>query len=101
MTALLSVSGDPNNHNPTAKWAPFYIACNGDVYNSYLEGSNHDRGLSRVYFDMRNFGLGLALGVILAACAYKPYEIEAKYQRNVEHGIAIKPLAPCDIRPVQ
>jgi hypothetical protein len=38
---------------------------------------------------MRNFGLGLVLGVILAVCGYKPYAIETEYRRNIERGISL------------
>ena len=31
--------------------------------------------------------LGAVIGIAIAICGYKPYEIEAEYVRNVEAGL--------------
>ena len=36
---------------------------------------------------MRNFILGTILGIAIAVCGYKPYQIEAEYLRNIRLGI--------------
>jgi len=36
---------------------------------------------------MRNFILGTLVGIAIAVCGYKPYQIEAEYLRNIAVGL--------------
>jgi hypothetical protein len=35
---------------------------------------------------MRNFALGVIVGIAVAICCYRPYQIEAEYLRNISAG---------------
>jgi hypothetical protein len=36
---------------------------------------------------MKNFALGVIVGIVIAVCGYKPYQIEMEYRRNVAAGL--------------
>ena len=36
---------------------------------------------------MKTFVLGLIVGIALAVCGYKPYQIEMEYRNNVANGL--------------
>src|SRR5213079_1636624 len=36
---------------------------------------------------MRNFILGIIVGIAIAICCYRPYQIEAEYLRNISGGL--------------
>jgi hypothetical protein len=45
---------------------------------------------------MKAFILGLIVGIALAVCGYKPYQIEMEYRNNVANGLApIRSFIPC------
>ena len=35
---------------------------------------------------MKNFVLGVIVGIVIALCGYKPYQIEREYRRNIATG---------------
>jgi hypothetical protein len=35
---------------------------------------------------MKNFVLGAIVGIVIAMCCYKPYQIEMQYRRNIATG---------------
>jgi len=35
---------------------------------------------------MKNFVLGVIVGIVIALCCYKPYQIEMEYRRNIATG---------------
>jgi hypothetical protein len=35
---------------------------------------------------MKNFVLGVILGIVIALCGYKPYQIEMEYRHNIATG---------------
>ena len=36
---------------------------------------------------MRNFMLGVIVGIAVAVCGYKPYQVEDEYLRNIAAGL--------------
>ena len=40
---------------------------------------------------MKGFVLGLILGVGVAVCGYKPYQIEMEYRHNIATGLTTLP----------
>jgi len=36
---------------------------------------------------MRNFILGMMVGIGMAVCGYKPYQVEAEYLNNISAGL--------------
>jgi hypothetical protein len=36
---------------------------------------------------MKNFILGLMVGVAFAVCGYRPYQIEMEYRQNISAGL--------------
>ena len=35
---------------------------------------------------MKNFVLGVVVGIVIALCGYKPYQIEMEYRHNIATG---------------
>ena len=49
---------------------------------------------------MKNFVLGVSVGIAIAVCGYKPYQIETEYRHNIAAGVGLQakgqvPLCPC------
>jgi hypothetical protein len=44
---------------------------------------------------MRNFVLGLIVGLALAIFGYKPYQIESEYLHNIKTGLVSEPITNC------
>ena len=44
---------------------------------------------------MKNFILGVIVGVAIAACGYKPYQIEMEYRHNVSAPLEPQSLIRC------
>ena len=45
---------------------------------------------------MKGFVVGLVVGIVLAVCGYKPYQIEMEYRSNVANGLtALRTFIPC------
>lgn len=40
---------------------------------------------------MLKFALGLIVGLALAVCGYRPYQIESEYLRNIKSGLHTEP----------
>jgi hypothetical protein len=36
---------------------------------------------------MKNFVFGVVLGIVIAVCGYKPYQIEMEFRRNIAAGL--------------
>ena len=47
---------------------------------------------------MKNFILGLIVGVAIAVCGYKPYHIEMEYRRNIATGLETPLHCLCGVR---
>jgi hypothetical protein len=47
---------------------------------------------------MKNFSLGLIVGVAIAVCGYKPYQIEMEYRRNIATGLEAPLHCLCGVR---
>jgi len=44
---------------------------------------------------MKNFVLGVIVGIAVAVCGYKPYQIEMEYRRNIAAGLETQSLIRC------
>jgi hypothetical protein len=47
---------------------------------------------------MKNFALGVMAGMAIAACCYKPYQIESEYRQNLTAGLGTpSPVPHCTV----
>ena len=44
---------------------------------------------------MRNFSLGVIVGIAIAVCGYKPYQIEMEYRHNIVAGLTAQTPVHC------
>jgi hypothetical protein len=44
---------------------------------------------------MKNFALGVIVGIAAAICGYKPYQIEMEYRDNIANGLNAQAQVIC------
>jgi hypothetical protein len=44
---------------------------------------------------MRSFSLGVIVGIAIAVCGYKPYQIEMEYRHNIAAGLSAQTPVNC------
>jgi hypothetical protein len=44
---------------------------------------------------MKNLALGVIVGIAIALCGYKPYQIEMEYRDNISTGVVSRTHATC------